>query len=320
LKGAYHLFFLLLKKVSNFCILILGEARTVNAYTVPAEGAEPKEQPVLRGRPKSRTAKEAGSQTLLAGLRFFAAVARMRDPQTLTEITARTGMSPSRAYRYLKSLTESEFLTQDPRSGRYQLGPSAIELSIITAAQLDAPRLTSGLMRDLTNATGFVSVLAAWGTGGPTVLRSEQGELETAIQIRLGVTVSLLTAAVGRIFLAYGDETNPEYQAVLARDVVEWNRAAGKGGKMTAKTLAAIRHDVRKAGLACVAGLRNPSIATVAVPVFGVGASLSMCLALMGVIGSFDIAPDGKPAIALRATAERLSGILNLDASVNQMR
>lgn len=262
-----------------------------------------------RGRPKFRTGQEAGSQTLLAGLRFLSALARTREPQTLTDIIGWSGMSPSRAYRYLKSLTEAGFLSQDARSGRYELGPSAIELSILVAARFDAPRLTAGIMRDLTNATGLVSILASWSPAGPTIVRSEQGDLETAIQIRVGATVSLLTAAVGRVFLAYSDESDPAYQGALARDVAAWNAAAGKGKKMSAKGVALLRAEVRDAGIACVGGLRNPAVATIAAPVFAAGIAFPMCLALMGVIGTVDLKPAGRPATALRAAAERLSGI-----------
>lgn len=264
----------------------------------------------LRGRPKSRSAEEAGSHVLLAGLRFFKAVASLGEPETLTEIAGRTGMPASRAYRYLKSLTEAEFLRQDPRTGRYELGLSAIELSLIAAARFDTPRLVAEVMRSLTNATGLVSLIGVWDVGGPRIIRSEQGDIETAVRIREGSSLSLLSTAVGRVFLAYGDEESPELRATVERNVAEWNASATRRRRLGPKGLEALRRDVRRDGSASVAGVRNPSVTTLAAPVFGPDARLAMALALMGVIGSFDAGPDGEAATALRAAAARLSALL----------
>ena len=70
------------------------------------------------------------------------------------------------------------------------------------------------------------------------------------------------------------------------------------------------QYDHAVAWLSRAIGLRNPSIAALAAPVFGPNGRLSMCVALMGIIGSFDTEFEGRPAVELKKTAERLSRLL----------
>jgi DNA-binding IclR family transcriptional regulator len=45
-------------------------------------------------------------------------------------------------------------------------------------------------------------------------------------------------------------------------------------------------------------------------PIFEQGGRLAMVIALIGVVGSFDASPAGKPARALKDATERLSRML----------
>lgn len=262
----------------------------------------------LRGRPALHRREDVGNRTVLVGIRLLQTVAQTSGPGTLTEIAKRTGMSPSRTYRYLASLTQARFLEQDPGTGKYDLGPAAIELGISATARLNPIRMASELMSDLTDTVKLVSILSVWGSNGPTVIRAEVGRLETAIHVREGTNVSTVITAVGRVFLAY---MPPEdISAFVDRHRQEWNAAAPKAKRITSADVEKLRNDVRAHSLACAIGLRNPSIAALAAPIFGPNGRLSMCLALMGIIGSFDTGFDGRPATELKQAAERLSRLL----------
>jgi DNA-binding IclR family transcriptional regulator len=262
----------------------------------------------LRGRPAKLSAEQAGSRTILAGLMLLQAVAQMKQPATLTEIAKAKGMSASRAYRYLKSLTQAEFLKQDPSTGRYDIGLASIELGLAATARLDAVRLATDLMRPLTDATGLVSLLSVWGSNGPTVIKSEQGNLETAVRVREGVNLSLPITAVGRVFLAYLPAG--EIKPFLQRDIAAWNATAVKGERLDAAAIAKLQEEVRQHGLSHASGIRNPAVSALAAPVFAQDGRLAMCLALTGLIGSFDTSYDAAPAMQLKATAQRLSRML----------
>lgn len=271
-------------------------------------GAPARVKTGLRGRPAKLPAEKSGSRTILAGLVLLQAVAQLREPATLTEIARKMGMSPSRTFRYLKSLTQAEFLKQDPSTGRYDIGLASIELGLAATARLDAVRLASDLMRPLTDATGLVSLLSVWGSNGPTVIKSEQGGLETAVRIREGANLSLPITAVGRVFLAY--MTPGEIKSLLQRDIATWNATADKGSRLNGSDIEKLQQEVRQHGLARASGIRNPAVAALAAPVFAQDGRLAMCLALTGLIGSFDTSYDAPPARQLKTTAERLSRMM----------
>ena len=266
----------------------------------------PRAKTGLRGRPAKLPPEKSGSRTILAGLVLLQAVAQLKEPATLTEIARHMSMSPSRTFRYLKSLTQAEFLKQDPSTGRYDIGLASIELGLAATARLDAVRLATDLMRPLTDSTGLVSLLAVWGSNGPTVIKSEQGGLETAVRIREGANLSLPITAVGRVFLAYMPPA--EIQPILQRDLAAFN--AGKSKRLTAKEVVTLQTEVRAHGMSMASGIRNPALAAMAAPIFDRDGRLAMCLALSGLIGSFDTGYGGAPATQLKATATRLSRMM----------
>lgn len=294
--------------LNNLALFGLSWAPCLERADTMAKADKPPRKTGLRGRPTTVPPEKSGSRTILAGLVLLQAVAQLKEPATLTEIARKMGMSASRTFRYLRSLTQAEFLKQDPSTGRYDIGLASIELGLAATARLDAVRLASDLMRPLTEMTGLVSVLSVWGSNGPTVIKSEQGALETAVRIREGANLSLPITAVGRIFLAYMPAS--EIKVFLQRDIAAWNSEAAKAKRLAAAEIAKLQDEVRHNGLSRASGIRNPAIAAIAAPVFAQDGRLAMCLALTGLIGSFDASYDGVPANHLKVTAQRLSRMM----------
>ena len=272
---------------------------------MPPGTAALRRKSALPGRPGTRDPMDAGNRTIVIGVRLLQAVSRMNGPATLTEIAQSTGMSISRAYRYLTSLTQTGMLRHEPETGKYDLGPAAIELGIAAMGRVDGIRIASDVMRLLTEQTHLVSILVVWGSNGPTVIKWEQGRLDLAVRIREGLNLPLPITASGRLFMTYLDAK--EVQPLLERDTKAWNAAAPAKKKLDKKAIEAIRKDVRKHGLACTIGLRTAQTAALAAPIFDLDGRLSMTISLVGVIGSFDTSFDGAPARALKAATERLS-------------
>ena len=262
------------------------------------------------GRPPSRRPEDAANSTVIVGIKLLQIIANSSQPETLTQIAKRANLTISRAHRYLKSLTHSKFLKLDDETGKYTVGMAVIELGLAALSNIDALHLASDIMRDLSRETGFVSTLSVWGSNGPTVIKSEDADFDVAVRVRVGTNLSLPITAVGHIFLTY--PTSEEVQTALKHDLDIWNASAAKGQKITEKSLEKIRKDIMKKGLSGAVGLRNPSIAALAAPVFGENNQLKMCLALIGVIGNFDADYSSVAAQKLKASAQRLSEYLGV--------
>jgi DNA-binding IclR family transcriptional regulator len=262
----------------------------------------------LPGRPPSRGQAATANRTATVGLELLQAIARMNGPATLTEIAQALTMSVTTTSRYLASLSQAEFLHQDDSTGKYDLGPAAIELGAAAMSRIDAVRLASDLMRGLTATTNLVSILAVWGTSGPTLIKCEQGTIDVPIRVREALHLSVLRTAAGRIFLAYHDRE--KLQPLLARELKQWNAAAPPDQRLDARRVEEMRAEIVHDGIAHAAGLNNPVLAALAVPVFGPDRRLLLSLAVAGVIGSFDASPHGDAAATLKETAARLTRML----------
>jgi len=153
-----------------------------------------------------------------------------------------------------------------------------------------------------------------WGSNGPTVIKWEQGRLDLSVRIREGLNLPLPITATGRIFMAYLEPS--ETKRVLESDLRAWNQAGGK--KLDKKAIEALRGQVLKQGLACTLGLRTDHMGAIAAPVFEQGGRLAMVIALIGVVGSFDANPAGKPARELKETTERLSRMLGAQVTEDE--
>jgi DNA-binding IclR family transcriptional regulator len=258
-------------------------------------------------KPKRPSAKSLtrGNSTILIGAQLLNVVAQFNGPASLTSIAHAAKMSPSRTYRYLRGLCDSGLLEQNEPSGLYDLGPQILSLGLKAIGRLDPVRQAIGVMADLTNATGLVSVLNVWGSHGATAIRCEHGNLAAPIRIREGITLSMLQTAAGKVFLAYLPES--QTHAVLARELAERNASAEDSARIGPAEIVQLKDEVRRAGMARSLGTQNPTYASLSAPVFDRDGHLQLALSVIGVKGAFDASVRGEPASKLRAVASELS-------------
>jgi DNA-binding IclR family transcriptional regulator len=265
--------------------------------------------------PKPPIAKRAsgkdltrGNATLVVGARLLGVVADFNGPMTLTAIARKAAMSPSRAYRYLRGLTDAGLVEQSERTGLYDLGPQVLSLGLKALGRLDPLRIAITALPDLTEATGLVSVLTVWGSHGPTAVRCEHGNIEAPIRIREGIALSLFKTSAGKVFLTYWPAA--ELQPVLARELAERaqeRETEEETAELTERAIGQIKKRVMQQGVAKSLGTQNPMYASLAAPVFDRDGRLQFVISLIGVQKTFDFSTSGTPARILRESAAALS-------------
>jgi DNA-binding IclR family transcriptional regulator len=241
-------------------------------------------------------------------MRVLQIVVNMKSAGTLTEIAELSQLAPSRVYRYLASFVHGGFVTQDAATSRYDLGPSLLELGFAALSRIDAIQLACDVMKELTQKLDLASALSVWGTNGPSIIRTERGHLELAVQSYEGLNLAVPITAAGRIFLTYMEET--QTRSILERDLKAWNSAVPAKQRLSANDLIRVCRDVRERGFASTTGLRTPNIATLAAPVFNQSGAVSMAISIFGILGSVDVSPKGMPVKELKAGAERISRMI----------
>ena len=256
-----------------------------------------------RGRPARLAADKAGNTTVLIGLDLLKHIAAARRPLALTEIARQLGMSASRTHRYLSSLQHAGFVRKNEDSGHYDMGSATLEIGIAAMERVDGSQAAADIMKDLTNKTGLCSYLCVWGSNGPTVIRSELGSVQTAVRVREGSNLSMLTAS-GQIFHAFMQEA--ETLDFVQRDLALWNQMSPEPAT-TLEQILRLRMRVQKLRFARSRGMKNPTWTAFSCPIFDLDGGFKMALTLIGVSALFDTHMDGMVARDLRAAADKLS-------------
>ncbi len=144
-----------------------------------------------------------GIQSLEVGGTLLQALAGAGGALPLKELAARAGMSPAKAHPYLVSWGRVGLVAQDEASGRYGLGPMAMQLGLISLQQHDPIRLASAQLEPLALATGCTVALTLWGNAGPTVVRVAEAPSPLHVSLRHGTVLNLHQTASGQAMAAW---------------------------------------------------------------------------------------------------------------------
>jgi DNA-binding IclR family transcriptional regulator len=214
-----------------------------------------------------------GIQSVENAMTVLLALERGAGPMTLTQIAESSGMQASKAHRYLVSLGRVGLVSQSPRSGRYDLGPSIRRLGAEALRRMDEVGLASEYLADLRDRTRHAVALLAWGENGPVVLRWEYGAYPLPITVRVGSTLPALSTSAGRVFLSY-------LPAALTEPIVQAARAAHPTGPGD-EEISRIKTEVRRQGFAVTTDAMIPGATAVAAPVFATEASLPLVVVIV---------------------------------------
>jgi DNA-binding IclR family transcriptional regulator len=141
-------------------------------------------------------------QSVEVGGRLLLALADSRSDLSLKDLAARAGLTPSRAHPYLVSFSRLGLVEQRQATGRYGLGPAALQIGLAALHQLDPIQAASPVAEALAARTGHAVALAVWGNFGPTVVRLIEARQPLHVMLRAGSVMSLTGTATGRAFVA----------------------------------------------------------------------------------------------------------------------
>jgi DNA-binding IclR family transcriptional regulator len=241
---------------------------------------------------------QRGIQSIEVGGQLLLALARQGQPLALKDLAAAAQMSAAKAHPYLVSFGKLGLIVQDSSSGRYGLGPLAMQLGLISLQQVDPLRLATARLPELAAAIGQTVGITVWGERGPTVVRTEQAPSPVHVTMRHGAVMGLRSTASGRLFAAH-----------LPRAVVrEALRASGAGA--LDKAFEAELAQIRTAGHSQVADAAVPGVSGLAVPVFDGSGVLQLGLTAIGATAAFDTRPRGLAVLALKRCATELQAQL----------
>lgn len=251
------------------------------------------------------TRESRGIQSIEVGGELLRALARSGEPMMLRDLAREAGLPPAKAHPYLVSFSRIGLIEQDATTGRYEIGPLALELGLISLRRLSAVRIATPKIAALAGAIDHAVSLAVWGTNGPTVVRLEEPSHAVHIVMRVGSIMALLETATGRAFAAFlpPKTVKAALDAGLDHLGVGYNpKRAPKSPKVT-EMLA----EVRAQGLARAVGDPLPGVNAFAAPVFDHAGHVALVITAMGPAGTFDAGWQSPLANRLRACAAEIS-------------
>lgn len=249
---------------------------------------------------RKASGRDGGVNSVEIGLRVARILAERPGARALKDLAAAARLAPAKAHRYLVSLGRAGLVEQERETGRYRLGPLALDFGLGAMRELDVLRLGAEAVADLRAAIDETVLLAIWGNRGPVVVRWEESSRPITTNVRAGFVMPLLNSSTGRVFAAYLPDalTAP----ILAEEFAR--RPEDRAG------WPALLAEVRQRGLARVEGSLSPGVAALSAPVWDAAGRCTAVLSALGHQGVFDTAWDGRHAQAVRDISAKYSNRL----------
>jgi DNA-binding IclR family transcriptional regulator len=199
---------------------------------------------------------------------------------TLAELSRRSHLHKTTVLRIARTLSSARYLVQ-LADGSWRLGPAAGWLGARYQMTFDRTTSIEPVLRELSATTGeSAGFFVREGDTRICVVRVD-GPQTIRHHVRIGQPLLVSRGAPGRVLLAFSGEPGEPYESI------------------------------RRAGYHATLGERDPQLASVACPVFGLNRALIGCVAVSGPIDRFNAAARARHLRALR----RAAGVLTYELS-----
>ena len=246
-----------------------------------------------------------GIQSIEVGVPLLRVLADHGAPMMLRDLAREAGMAPAKAHRYLVSFMRTGLVTQDPLSGRYDLGHFALDLGLASLARLDAVRVASPVLDALGAEIGETVALAVWGNMGPTIVRWVESRRPVTVNLRTGAVMPLLHSAIGLCFVAFFE--SPVMGPRIDEELLINARGEDTRAPITRAELDALTAAVREHGISRAVGSVIPGINAFAAPIFNHDGKMALSIAGLGPAGLMPPNWNGPMPKAIRAAARTVS-------------
>ncbi|MCA0425437.1 MAG: IclR family transcriptional regulator [Proteobacteria bacterium] len=256
--------------------------------------------------------RQRGIQSVEVGGALLKVLVAAEGALTLGEIARRAGLTPAKAHPYLVSYGCLGLIVQDRQTGRYDVGPLALQAGLAALRRLNPLRVADEGLAALVEESSQMVAIAVWAMHGATIVRIEESPRPLHVNLRVGSVMSLRNTATGNVFAAYLRPA--DIADALQREGMPGTPTIGASAG-TDDALQSLVSGVRAVGLASTIDHPIPGISALSAPVFDHRGALAMAITLLGPSGTFDAAVDGDLAGMLqryaRSVTARLGGAVS---------
>ncbi|MBT5938590.1 MAG: IclR family transcriptional regulator [Rhodospirillaceae bacterium] len=242
-----------------------------------------------------------GVQSVEVGTRVLLAVKSGGGPMGLKSVASKADLPPANTRRYLVSLIRSGLVEQDAATGKYSLGPIALQIGLSAIMDLKLVRTAVPIMAELRDMVGETVVLTVWGEHGPTIVHWEESEEPFIVNARIGSVFPVLFTATGHVYLSW----LPRQQT---KELVK--KEMGQRNKNDPIDIDAIIKTTKKNGVGRYIIEDMRSLSSLAAPIFDHEKQLVGVITTYGSTGKYDNSSTGPNAKAQLKAADEISSKL----------
>lgn len=243
---------------------------------------------------------DAGVQSVQLAMDVLESVVFSGEELGVTQLAERLKVTKGSIHRHLVTLVDRGYLTQNPATTRYGIGPKCRLLASM-APERDLKEIAESTMRDLRDQLGHSVVLSSMTPRGALVMLTIMNIAPIEIGVRSGSELSFVQSAQGRVLLAFASK--PFQERVLAQPIPP----------LTDKSLTtrpAIEQELKaisRYGYGAAPEHSMLGINAIATPIFN---ERDACVAALAIVGSIQYLPkqaDAKTIAALKGAALAIS-------------
>jgi DNA-binding IclR family transcriptional regulator len=150
--------------------------------------------------------KRYGAPSVKKAFAILSAISSSKEGLGVSELARGLKMAKSTVHGMTSALEEVGAVMRDPRSKKYKLGFTLLEIGRSAYSQIDLETSARPIMEDLMEKTQTSVFLGILNWDHVTVLDIVESSQDLKITAPVGTTMPLLAGAVGKVFLASMDE------------------------------------------------------------------------------------------------------------------
>lgn len=194
-----------------------------------------------------------------------------------TEISEGLGYGVSATYHLLNTLKESNFITQNERTKKYQLSLKLWQLGMKAFSQNNLGTALRQFLTKLKKETGETSNLTVLDRKSIVYIAQEESDKLIKMFTKTGATAPLHCTASGKIFLAYMDDVKREE---ILKDYIMTRFT--KNTITTKKQLLLELKEIKDKGYGFDIEERDEDVSCIAAPIFGTNGEVLACISISG--------------------------------------
>ncbi len=194
-----------------------------------------------------------------------------------TEISDGLGYGVSATYHLLNTLKESNFITQNERTKKYQLSLKLWQLGMKAFSQNNLGTALRQFLTKLKKETGETSNLTVLDRKSIVYIAQEESDKLIKMFTKTGATAPLHCTASGKIFLAYMDDVKREE---ILKDYIMTRFT--KNTITTKKQLLLELKEIKDKGYGFDIEERDEDVSCIAAPIFGTNGEVLACISISG--------------------------------------